>query len=439
MKKILLSLVTVLAIIAFVPEASALPLFARQTGMACNACHYQHFPLLNPFGRAFKASAFTLVGAQGKIEGDNLSIPDTVNMGVFVTSFFQTQSAGQTGGVDNAVDPNVPKWGVPGTGGELSIFFGGRISDFAGFLSEAGLSGSPVAANGKLVLLFPVDDARVGTVMFSSNDQGAAYGFEFLNTGAVGVHKMMGNSGPTDQHIRAAYAAQYLGTSTAATGIALVANNGMGFVNLSAYEMAGNEVVGGGNNLDLTYMRLVFTTDIGNWDAAFGIQNFGGKSTSTCADNVVMGTAPDCVSSVTANAPKATIIDAQLQGDVGTMPAGLYVSYGTAAAGSATEINVFNPKGSTVGTTATSFNVAGELGVIPHTTVQVAVRLAKNGASSDSTDNALMLGVTYQMAQNMYLSFHHTQQSGSAWTGSSVAGNEPAGKTGNTLLLQTSF
>ncbi len=77
MKKIVLSLAGVMAAAAFAPEASALPVFARQTGMACSACHFQHFPLLNGFGRAFKAAGFTMVGAQGKIEGDRLSIPDT--------------------------------------------------------------------------------------------------------------------------------------------------------------------------------------------------------------------------------------------------------------------------------------------------------------------------------------------------------------------------
>jgi hypothetical protein len=36
--------------------AEATPGFARQTGMACVACHFQHYPTLNSFGRAFKAS-----------------------------------------------------------------------------------------------------------------------------------------------------------------------------------------------------------------------------------------------------------------------------------------------------------------------------------------------------------------------------------------------
>ncbi len=189
MKKVALTLAGVLAAAAFAPEASAVPTFARQTGMACSACHFQHFPLLNGFGRAFKSAGFTMMGAQGKVEGEHLDIPDRVNLGVFTTTFFQTESSGTTAGVGNAVTQ--PKWGVPGTGGELSLFLGGRISEFAGFLAEAGLGGGgetaaqtlnvvpgvapapatvtiPAAAGGgvvgaaKLALLFPVGDARVG-------------------------------------------------------------------------------------------------------------------------------------------------------------------------------------------------------------------------------------------------------------------------------------
>ena len=86
MKKVALSLAGVMATAAFAPQASALPVFARQTGMACNACHFQHFPLLNAFGRSFKASGFTLMGAQGKVDGEGLSIPNTLNMAVLTTA-----------------------------------------------------------------------------------------------------------------------------------------------------------------------------------------------------------------------------------------------------------------------------------------------------------------------------------------------------------------
>jgi hypothetical protein len=41
--------------------ARRLPSFARQTHLACSACHYQ-FPQLTPFGRTFKLNGYTLSG-----------------------------------------------------------------------------------------------------------------------------------------------------------------------------------------------------------------------------------------------------------------------------------------------------------------------------------------------------------------------------------------
>ena len=396
--------------------------------------------MLTSVGQDFKNSGFTQINGKGKFKSEDLSIPDNLNLGVYATTYFQSQSHGQIAGVDSGsgLDQLGNKWGVPGNGGELSLFLGGRVSDFAGFLAEAGLgNGAAAVGPAKLVMLFPVGEARVGTVIFTSPDQGAAYSFETLNTGAVGVHKMMGNGGPNNQHVNAAYAAQYLGTSTAATGLSVVANNAMGFINVAAYEMIGNDKgIAGANNLNLTYIRVASTMNFGDWASGFGIQNFGGKSTVTCADGVPMGD-PTCAG--TANAPKATIIDGQLEGTLGTMPVGFYASYGTAAASTATDFNQFNPNVDSLGGKArTSFNVAAELGVLPHTTVQAAIRMAKNGAAINDTDNALMLGVTYQLAQNILLSLNHTQQSGSAWN-ADAAGNKNAGKTADTLLLQTSF
>ncbi|HEV8018728.1 MAG TPA: hypothetical protein VGP32_09255, partial [Steroidobacteraceae bacterium] len=47
------------ALLAATPAAVAVPSFARQTGMACEACHTV-FPELTHFGRVFKANGYTL-------------------------------------------------------------------------------------------------------------------------------------------------------------------------------------------------------------------------------------------------------------------------------------------------------------------------------------------------------------------------------------------
>jgi hypothetical protein len=80
----------VIAAVTFSSAASALPLFARQTGMVCSACHFQHFPMLNGFGRAFKSAGFTMMGvSQGKVEGEGLTIPNTLNMAVLATAGYE--------------------------------------------------------------------------------------------------------------------------------------------------------------------------------------------------------------------------------------------------------------------------------------------------------------------------------------------------------------
>src|SRR5450432_3316580 len=52
------TLIAVVALLA-TPEARAVPSFARQTGMACEACHTV-FPELTHFGRMFKANGYNV-------------------------------------------------------------------------------------------------------------------------------------------------------------------------------------------------------------------------------------------------------------------------------------------------------------------------------------------------------------------------------------------
>ncbi|MCL2430275.1 MAG: hypothetical protein FWD12_13680, partial [Alphaproteobacteria bacterium] len=47
------------AFLTAAPTALAVPSFARQTGMACEACHTV-YPELTHFGRVFKANGYTL-------------------------------------------------------------------------------------------------------------------------------------------------------------------------------------------------------------------------------------------------------------------------------------------------------------------------------------------------------------------------------------------
>src|SRR5579872_7433927 len=70
-----------LALPLLLPQAAqAVPSYARQTGLACEACHTV-FPQLTPFGRAFKASGYTMFNTLkvediNKLKASTLSISD---------------------------------------------------------------------------------------------------------------------------------------------------------------------------------------------------------------------------------------------------------------------------------------------------------------------------------------------------------------------------
>lgn len=433
MKKIVLSLAGVMAAVAFAPEASAVPVFARQTGMACSSCHFQHFPALNGFGRAFKQAGYTLMGAQGKVEGEHLSIPDRLNMAVLATQ-----------GIDKASNSGSNVF-VPGAGGELQLFFGGKVSDFAGFLSEFGTAAPAGAASAKLQLMPEVTPGvRAGVTLFSAG-QGAAGSYEMLNTGATSIHRLMGKGGSTVaagtgrangvEHIATTSARQYVAPETnGGTGISfnVATENFVGSFAKSTDSKPGG--IGGsqGKGLPFKYLRAVGLFDVAGWDTGVGIQSFSGTGSTTAA-GAVAGTVVSY---------RATIIDAQMQGELSGMPAGFYASYGRAPGSSATGIeNNFNPTVlvggiKTATSTLTSFNIAGELGVIPGvSTVQVALRSAKTGLGFK--DNSFMIGATYELAMNMEVGLHYTTQSGSAWN--TVNNPTGVGKNVTTLLLETLF
>ena len=441
MKKVALSLATVLVATAFAPEASAVPAFARQTGMACNACHFQHFPLLNAFGRAFKSSGFTMMGAQGKVEGEHLSIPSQLNMNVLATAGYENLS---NSGLATATSNSSIL--TPNGGGELSLFFGGRISEFAGFLSELAFpDNAPATSAAKLMMLWDVgSNTRAGVVLMSNQD--ASYSFELLNTGAHSAHRLMGRRGPNvglmgqKLHSSVPSAHEYLGMLTANGVSAVVVNPTVGFINIGKY--TNTPVLGGASQTDTmntTYLRGAFMFEAGGWDAAVGIQNYSGK------DATDRGT-----TAAAALDTRQTVIDGQMQGEAGGMPLGVYASFGTAP--TSTNGNVFNGGSSNttilnpLATSRRSFNIAAELGVIPHkATLQLALRSARNGTGAafnavgqGDTDNAIMIGGTYELAQNMELSLTHTTNNGSAWN-TPIAGTEPVGKHGTTLLLETLF
>lgn len=113
-----------------------IPSFARQTGLACSACHTS-FPQLNAFGRLFKLNGYTLTNSQliqagdsGKRETLKLSLIPPVSAMV-QTSFSQTKRA--PGGTQNG-NAEFPQ--------QLSLFVGGEITPKLGTFLQLTYSGN---------------------------------------------------------------------------------------------------------------------------------------------------------------------------------------------------------------------------------------------------------------------------------------------------------
>jgi hypothetical protein len=98
--------------------ARAVPLFARQTGEACEACHVS-FPELTPFGRMFKLNGFTL--------GKNQPVP--------LAAMAQAGFTWVDKNHDDQGNLVTPKTGRPEVSA-ASVFLGGRVTDNIGGLAQ---------------------------------------------------------------------------------------------------------------------------------------------------------------------------------------------------------------------------------------------------------------------------------------------------------------
>jgi len=437
LNKALLGVSALLSAAIWAPQAQAIPAFARQVGMPCSACHYQHFPTLNSFGRAFKEGGFTMVGAESLVEGDGLSIPATLNL-AFVTNMQYTKTNGPDASTNPYTkDSNNGQFSMT----QYSLFMGGRVATNIGFEGEVGLNGGAGLASVKMPFAQDWGSFKTLEVPFTTDGLGAPQGFEILSDGATGVHLF------NQEDMNAISAAQYIGTGTGAHGVALVAATDYGFVNFTKYGL--DSIIGnGGDNATpalaatnpcsaaaptagqtactpaapgtgagsptANYLRAAWLGDVAGFDTGVGFQVWSGTSASA-VDNAMYTT-------------KATAIDAQMLGDLGSMPLTLIASYANAPASSGTDpLNVFNKgytdaSGNQIAATASrkSFNIAAELGVLPKTTVQLGLRNAKsgidNGVSTNASDNAVMIGATYSIALNVRAEFTYSKYSGDLYS-----------------------
>lgn len=412
------------ALMAMLPiSAQAVPAFARQIGVSCNTCHFQHFPMLNSFGRAFKATGFSMSGTPN-IEDEHFSLPSTLNMALFTNIRYQKSNGAKSSGTESS---NNGELSIPA---ETSLFIGGRVNEYMGALVEGDLgaagasSGAGILASLKLPLTHQLnEDWRLGLVPFTTG-LGPAYAFEVLNTGAVG-NQVMNLVHPTamsaSQYVQVGESTTYQGYGGDAEGIGGYVESTLGFVTLARWSPNHITIYSDNSTAespDSAYARIAFTPVVAGWDTGFGVQVISGES--SLADTSTDPPTPIQVRT------RAYMLDAQAQGDVGNIPLGVYFGYGYAPkTGTGDVPNLYNPNPKK----KWAASLAIEAGVINHGrgTVQLAYRRADSGDADWGRDDALTLGVTYIYTDNVQMSAIHTSLRGNAHASANPAPSDLVG------------
>jgi hypothetical protein len=384
MKKVALSLAGVLAAAAFAPEASAIPAFARQTGMACSACHAQHFPVLNGFGRAFKAAGFTMMGSQNKVEGEHLSMPESMNFGQLLKVRYQKTNG--TAGTPSGVDTNGGQWQFPD---EYALFVGGRVADNGamkiGVMAENALAGTDagIVAGLRVPVVFEMDAAMISVIPFTTDALGPFYGY---TESSQGINRAIRWA----EHRKEISAAQYTGLGNSpATGIALLARADMGYINVTRYA----PTFASATQMSSTALEIAATPTIADFATIISFNSLSGNS---YADPAGTGTNNQQVTT------KATAISAQAHGELAGIETGLYFQNSKGDAGSFLG-------GAVSAGEKTATTIGADFTVIPHAlSIGASIRSAK---SSNVSDNATTFTALYDLAQNVAVVANYTKYS----------------------------
>lgn len=306
------SLILVLAL-GLASAAEANPLFARQTGLSCTGCHFQHFPKLNAFGRRFKATGYTLTRMEA-IEGDRLSLPPVLNAAFKVAAQYTDEGAASRDMPGRIEFP-------PHHGGALLV--GGRLGEgIGGFVEFDGSVGTAkVAFTGSL----PWELGTGGVVPFVTDMSGPATGLELLNTGVYDMNRPFGRAASpvTGANPR-------LNLAISATGLTFyMANDDLSL----AYTPFAAGGPGQATGLNLSqYGRMAFTPRFGEWDVGLGAGGaWGGTAIASSSapaamyriqHSGAMGT------DATTLWTRSWFVDAQVQGRLFERELGIYAVYG---------------------------------------------------------------------------------------------------------------
>jgi hypothetical protein len=115
------------------PSAHAVPSFARQTGMTCEACHTV-YPELNHFGRMFKANGYTLDNLR-QVRGITAKREEMLDLSSLppISAMVQVSETQLAKPLPDGTDANSrSQSGTAGVPQQLSLFYAGKIAPHLG-------------------------------------------------------------------------------------------------------------------------------------------------------------------------------------------------------------------------------------------------------------------------------------------------------------------
>jgi hypothetical protein len=162
--------------------AWAVPSFARQTGMACAACHTV-FPELTHFGRVFKANGYVLdnlqqVQAVNSNRQEMLELAKTPALSIMAQVSY-TELKTRLPDVSNPAAPGLTQNGTAGFPQQLSLFYAGKIAPHFGAFAQL------TYANDAGTIGIDNTDLRFANMIILPHKQSLIYGLSLNNNPTV--------------------------------------------------------------------------------------------------------------------------------------------------------------------------------------------------------------------------------------------------------------
>jgi len=375
MKKTLLSAaafaVVAVSAVSIAPTTSeAIPAFARQTGAACLSCHFQTFPAVNSFGRAFKMGAFTDVGEQALIEDDNLSLPSVLNSTFVLRAQYSNQSVTNGASTTN--------WNIPA---DTVLLMAGRVGSNTGAFIEF----NGAAANWQMMNSFDFDSFKGGV-----NIQNTGFG----PTAAIEISNVYGQHGGKLN-------GKALSAVNSIVGGAFSIGGGQttsvaGWIGNESFlvQAAGVAMVDATTVSNASFVPMLtghYIMDMGAAELMIGGGILAGEQRAAGA--LASGSGVD-----------AKWIDFQVQGEMGDMSYGVYGDWATSKAKSTNALVASNFLAGGGNQDLDGYSLRIELEPVHQLMVGFGVgqvKLTNNGLPGESKVTSTQIAVTYEVYQNM--------------------------------------